>query len=38
MQVMVARTGGASGQYENSLRSKEKDVTLAISKKTGGGT
>jgi len=24
---------GASGQYENSLRSKEKDVTLAISKK-----
>lgn len=25
--------GGASGQYENSLRSKEKDVTLAISKK-----
>lgn len=25
--------GGASGQYENSLRSKEKDITLAISKK-----
>ena len=25
--------GGATGQYENSLRSKEKDVTLAISKK-----
>jgi N-acetylmuramoyl-L-alanine amidase len=25
--------GGASGQYENSLRSKEKDVTLAISLK-----
>ncbi|MEO6490524.1 MAG: N-acetylmuramoyl-L-alanine amidase [Ferruginibacter sp.] len=25
--------GGASGQYEHSLRSKEKDVTLAISKK-----
>ena len=24
---------GATGQYENSLRSKEKDVTLAISKK-----
>ena len=24
---------GASGQYENSLRSKEKDITLAISKK-----
>ncbi len=24
---------GASGQYENSLRSKEKDVTLAITKK-----
>ena len=24
---------GASGQYENSLRSKEKDVTLAISKR-----
>ncbi|MBK7885266.1 MAG: N-acetylmuramoyl-L-alanine amidase [Chitinophagaceae bacterium] len=24
---------GAVGQYENSLRSKEKDVTLAISKK-----
>jgi len=24
---------GASGQYENSLRSKEKDLTLAISKK-----
>ena len=25
--------GGASGQYENSLRSKEKDVTLAIALK-----
>ncbi len=25
--------GGAVGQYENSLRSKEKDITLAISKK-----
>lgn len=25
--------GGASGQYENSLRSKEKDITLEISKK-----
>jgi N-acetylmuramoyl-L-alanine amidase len=25
--------GGAIGQYENSLRSKEKDITLAISKK-----
>ncbi len=25
--------GGATGQYENSLRSKEKDVTLEISKK-----
>lgn len=25
--------GGAAGQYENSLRSKEKDITLAISKK-----
>lgn len=25
--------GGATGQYENSLRSKEKDITLAISKK-----
>ncbi|MEJ7611639.1 MAG: N-acetylmuramoyl-L-alanine amidase [Ferruginibacter sp.] len=25
--------GGAVGQYENSLRSKEKDVTLGISKK-----
>jgi len=24
---------GATGQYENSLRSKEKDITLAISKK-----
>ena len=24
---------GASGQYENSMRSKEKDVTLAISLK-----
>jgi N-acetylmuramoyl-L-alanine amidase len=24
---------GATGQYEGSLRSKEKDVTLAISKK-----
>lgn len=27
------KDGGASGQYENSLRSKEKDVTLEISKK-----
>jgi N-acetylmuramoyl-L-alanine amidase len=27
------KDGGANGQYENSLRSKEKDVTLAISKK-----
>jgi N-acetylmuramoyl-L-alanine amidase len=27
------RDPGAIGQYENSLRSKEKDVTLAISKK-----
>ena len=25
--------GGAIGQYENSLRSREKDITLAISKK-----
>jgi N-acetylmuramoyl-L-alanine amidase len=25
--------GGATGQYEHSLRSKEKDITLAISKK-----
>jgi N-acetylmuramoyl-L-alanine amidase len=28
-----ARDPGASGQYENSLRSKEKDVTLAIALK-----
>jgi N-acetylmuramoyl-L-alanine amidase len=28
-----SRDPGASGQYENSLRSKEKDVTLAISLK-----
>ncbi|MDB5202770.1 MAG: hypothetical protein JWQ27_2179 [Ferruginibacter sp.] len=27
------RDPGATGQYENSLRSKEKDITLAISKK-----
>ena len=28
-----SRDPGASGQYENSLRSKEKDVTLAIALK-----
>lgn len=28
-----SRDPGATGQYENSLRSKEKDITLAISKK-----
>ncbi|MEI8060029.1 MAG: hypothetical protein WCG67_07725, partial [Ferruginibacter sp.] len=27
------RDAGATGQYENSLRSKEKDITLAISLK-----
>ena len=27
------KDGGSSGQYENSLRSKEKDITLEISKK-----
>lgn len=27
------KDGGANGQYENSLRSKEKDITLAISLK-----